>query len=458
MKGFLRSKLGLTLVALALIVGAIAIPLSGTLTHSHAAAPSRFAGSFKNIHFSFSSGSQTPPTDAQCRAAVGHPCYSPQEIREVYGVSGLIDSGYTGKGETIVIIDSFGSPTIRHDLHVFDAGYGLPDPPSFKILAPLGTVPFNPSDPTQVGWAFETTLDVDWSHAMAPGANIILMTSPVAETEGVQGLPQFLSLEQYAVKHHLGQIISQSWGATENTLFTPAGKKLMNSFNSFYQQATKAGWTFFASAGDTGSTNYELNGTTLYPFPVVGFPASSPYVTSVGGTSLYATTHAVYVQETVWNNQTGAGGGGISQYFSEPSYQKANLPSSVQTQLNGYRGMPDISWNADPFTSILVYVSFFSVSSQNGFYFIGGTSEGSPQWAGMTADADQWAGHSLGFLNPELYMIGNSSKYAQSFHDITVGTNSFAGVPGYDATPGWDLATGWGTPKAVSLFKQIIKG
>lgn len=458
MRGFLGSKLVLTLVALVMMTGAIAIPLSGLLFHAHAAAPSRFTGHFKNIHYSFGQAGQIPPSDAQCRATLGYPCYSPQEIRQAYGVTALLNSGYTGAGQTIVIIDSFGSPTIRHDLHVFDAGYGLPDPPSFEILTPLGTVPFNPSNSTMVGWAFETTLDVDWSHAMAPDANIILMTSPVAETEGVQGMPEFLFLEQYALQHHLGQIISQSWGATENTLFTPRGRQILNSFNSFYQQATQAGWTIFASAGDSGSANVEVNGTTYYSSPTVIFPASSPYVTSVGGTSLYATTHGVYADETVWNNSTGAGGGGISQYFSEPNYQKDNLPSSVQTQLNGFRGLPDISWNADPFTSILVYVGFLSPASQDGFYSIGGTSEGSPQWAGITADADQQAGHPLGLLNSALYQLGNSSNYGPSFHDITLGNNSFAGVPGYSATLGWDLASGWGTPKAATLFSNILKG
>src|SRR5258707_7824216 len=135
----------------------------------------------------------------------------------------FLNAGYNGTGQTIIIIDSYGSPTIQNDLKTFDAGYGLPDPPSFQILTPLGTVPWNPGDSTMVSWAFETSLDVEWAHAMAPGANIVLMTSPVAETQGVPGMPQFLRLEKYALKHNLGNIISQSWATTENTLF--ANKK-----------------------------------------------------------------------------------------------------------------------------------------------------------------------------------------------------------------------------------------
>jgi subtilase family serine protease len=393
------------------------------------------------------------PADAYCRATFGIPCYSPQEIRHAYGVDRLVNKGYDGKGETIVIFDSYGSPTIASDLATFDAGYGLPAPPSFTILAPLGTVPFDPTAiPDQIGWAFETTLDVDWSHAMAPDASIVLMTSPVDETEGVQGMPQFNYLENYALDHHLGQIWSQSWGATENTLFTPAGQQVFNSFEQTYARAAAKGVTVFASAGDSGSANAELNGTTFYPFPTVIFPASSPLVTAVGGTSLYADTRGDYQYETVWNNAIGAGGGGISQVFGEPLYQRLTLPRSDQKLLGGHRGLPDISWNADPDTAILVYVSFFSAAADNGYYFIGGTSEGSPDWAGLTADLNQLIGHPIGFLNPYLYALGAARI---GFHDITVGNNSFAGVPGYSATPGWDAASGWGTPDVGQLLRDI---
>ena len=451
-----RHRFTILVVLVALVLSVT--PMLMFTTQAHAAnnhSTSPFTVDFKGIHYSFAMASQAPPTDAFCRANFSVPCYSPQEMRRAYGVTQLIQNGYTGKGQTIVIIDSFGSPTIRSDLKVFDKGYGLPDPPTFRILTPLGTIKFDPTNSDMVGWAFETTLDVDWAHAMAPDANIVLMTSPVSETEGVQGMPEFLFLEQYAFKHHLGQIISQSWGATENTLFTPGGRQILNNFNSFYQQATGADWTVFASSGDSGSANVDINGN-FYPFPTVIFPASSPYVTAVGGTSLFASTSGVYNHETVWNNSIGAGGGGISQNFKEPAYQQNNLPGSVQAVLNGHRGIPDISWNADPDTSILVYISFLG-GSNNGFYFIGGTSEGSPQWAGITADADQLAGHPLGFLNRALYQLGNSSDYKQSFHDITVGTNSFAGVPGYDATSGWDLASGWGTPKAANMISELIQ-
>ena len=150
---------------------------------------------------------------------------------------------------------------------------GLPDPPSFKVLAPLGTVPFDPGNSDQLGGAFETTEDVEWAHAMAPDAGIVLLTSPVDATEGVQGLPQLLFLEKYALKFHLGNIISQSWGTAENTLFTPAGRQLLVEIELFYRDAAHA------EAGDTRTANIMTNGTTFYKFSTVIFPASSPFVT-----------------------------------------------------------------------------------------------------------------------------------------------------------------------------------
>ncbi len=405
------------------------------------------------------SGAGSVPTDAECRALGYGPCYSPQEMRTAYGLNNLIDAGMVGSGQTIVLIESYGSPTVAADLQTFDQDYGLPDPPSLTVISPLGTVPFDPNDSGQVGWAFETTLDVQWAHAIAPGAAIVVMTSPVAETEGVQGMPEFLALEKYALDHHLGKIISQSWGATENTLFDAAGRKILDDFSAFYERARSERVTVFASAGDSGSSNVELDSVTIYPFPTVGFPASSPLVTAVGGTSLYLDTAGHYQSETVWDEVAlggGAGGGGISQVFREPGYQRETLPGHAQGQLDHYRGIPDISYNADPYTPILVYVGFLG-SANAGYYFIGGTSEGSPQWAGIAADLNQYAGQPLGFLNPALYSIGGSGHFRDIGRDIKVGNNGYNGVPGYAATPGWDLATGWGTPDLDKIMHHALE-
>jgi subtilase family serine protease len=410
---------------------------------------------FKNLRgVRLAMASTAAPTDAECRAQIGFPCYSPQEIYKAYGLTPLLQAGYDGAGETIVIIDSFGSPTIEQDLKTFDAAFGLPDPPSFTVLAPLGTVPFDPTNNDMVGWAEETSLDVEWSHAMAPGAKIVLLTSPVDETEGVQGMPEFLALETYALDHHLGNIVSQSWGATENTLFTLAGQKVFAGFESMYERGGNLGVTFLASAGDDGTGNPDVNGN-IYPFPTVGYPASSPHVTAVGGTSLYADTSGNYQSETAWDDIYGATGGGVSQEFGEPLYELLVLPLSKQKSLTLHRGIPDIAFNADPNTAVLVYLSIPSVPS--GFYLFGGTSEGSPAWAGIIADTNQLAGHPTGFLNFKLYALGGSRVLYDVFRDITVGDNAFNGVSGYDATKGWDLTTGWGTPDLGNLMKELAK-
>jgi subtilase family serine protease len=412
-------------------------------------------------HWTRWAGRQAPGY-AECEAAFQIPCYTPQLYRNAYDLTPILNQGYTGKGQTIVIIDSFGSPTAYSDLQKFDKDYGLPDPPSFQQLAPLGSAAFDPNSSDQAGWAEETSLDIQWSHALAPEANIVVLTSPVSETEGVQGLPEFLQLEKYALDHHLGKIISQSWAATENTLFTPEGQQVFDSFNNFYREADFLGVTIFGSSGDEGTANVDVN-NNIYPFPTVNFPSSSPWITSIGGTSLYTDASGKYDHETVWNDgPSDATGGGISQKFAEPFYQYG-LPKSVQKLLHGKRGLPDISINADPNTPVPVYLGFlsqFNLGAPNGYYLFGGTSEGSPAWAGITADLNQYLGHSVGFLNPIVYALSLSPYlYGKDFHDITVGDNSqltnTPPVPGYSATPGWDAATGLGTPIVASLFHTL---
>jgi subtilase family serine protease len=380
------------------------------------------------------------PAPSICIQYTGAPCYSPQQLQTAYGVTPLLNAGYNGTGQTIVIIESYGSPTIEADLKAFDAAYGLPDP-SIQVLEPLGTVPFNLNDDDQVAWAFETALDVQWSHAMAPGAAIVVLTSPVDETQGIQGLPEFLELEKFALDNHLGNIISQSWGTAENALFDTAGTNLINEFEAFYARAAAGRVTVLAGAGDSGSANVDADGN-FYTFPTVLYPASSPFVLAVGGSSLQASSTGAFQSETVWNDENGATGGGVSQYFRQPFYQY--LLPAVQRQLAGHRGIPDVVFNADP---VFTYIGFYPDAADNGFYFNGGTSESTPAWAGIISIANQLAGRPLGFANPWLYGMGAVHKQSEFFHDITTGNNGANGVAGYNATVGWDLASGWGSAK-----------
>src|SRR5437773_57029 len=269
-------------------------------------------------------------------------CLTPYDMRVAYSVQSLLEHGFTGKGQTIVDIVSYGSPTLQQDMDTFDQQFGLP-PITIKILTPLGTQPVDhPSTKDVSGWAGETTLDVQIIHAIAPDAGIVVLTSPVTETEGTCGLPQFLQLEQYAISHHLGSIISQSFGASEVTLNNANGKQEVQKWDTFFKQATtQQGITFFASSGDNGATDYsDLKATKLSPTPTSSFPTDDPWVISVGGTTLQRDGTAL--QETVWNSDGGASGGGFSVFFSTPSYQQT-LSASVQNQLNNRRGVPDIA-------------------------------------------------------------------------------------------------------------------
>jgi subtilase family serine protease len=400
------------------------------------------------------SPSPTSTAIAVCPTSLGADCRTPYDLRVVYSVQSLLERGFTGKGQTIVDIVSYGSPTLQQDMDTFDQQFGLP-PISIKILAPLGTQPTDhPATKDLAGWAEETTLDVQIMHAIAPDAGIVVLTSPVDETEGTIGLPQFLKLEEYAISHHLGNIMSQSFGASEVTLNNADGKQEIQQWDAFFKQATtQQGITFFASSGDNGATDYEnLQATKLSPTPTTSFPTDDPWVTSVGGTTLLR--NGTGFQETAWNsNGEAASGGGLSIFFPTPSFQMT-LPTSVQTLLNNRRGVPDIAGDADPSTGLAFYIS------SGGWNLAGGTSASAPLWAAFMAIANQMAGHPLGFINPTLYKLAVSSSYTQDFNDITTGNNSIKNdqvhVQGYPAVTGWDPVTGLGTPILDKLLPDLI--
>ena len=378
--------------------------------------------------------------------------YTPQQLRDAYGITPLYNQGYRGQGQTVVIIDSYGSPSLQQDLAVFDQQYGLP-PVKLQVLAPLGTVPFNSGNHEMTGWQGETTLDVEMVHAIAPEASIVVLTSPVDETEGVAGLPEFLRLEQYAVSHHLGTIVSQSWAASEVSLNDAAGQAEIAKWDAFFQQATEQqGMTFFGSSGDNGATDYTDASLSSYSsVPTTSFPGDNPWVTSIGGTKL--TNDGGSYQEVVWNSNGGASGGGFSQFYSTPAFQQG-LPGSAQSQLDKRRGVPDVSAAADPETGLAIYIA-------GQWTLSGGTSAGSPLWAGLMAIANQVAGRPLGYINPALYKIAGSTQYSSAFRDVTSGNNSFRGggvqVQGYQAGPGWDATTGLGSPNAEKLIPLLIQ-
>ena len=190
-------------------------------------------------------------------------------------------------GRTIVIVDSFGSPTVASDVKIFDAQFGLPDP-NLKIEKFGNVPPFDPTNSTMVSWAFETTLDVEYVHAIAPGAKIVLAETPVAEVEGTSGFPQMMNAERSLINRGVGDVITQSFGATENTFSGFDGPNTRSLLNLRYAftDALLHHVTVLASSGDDGVTNAESDGSTLYPFAVNSWPSSDPLVTSVGGSQL----------------------------------------------------------------------------------------------------------------------------------------------------------------------------
>jgi subtilase family serine protease len=373
-------------------------------------------------------------------------CYGPAAIRKAYGIDRLINSGSTGAGRTIVILDAFGSPTVAADLATFDATYGLPAPPSFNIVTMPGTPVFDPNNGDMVNWTAEIALDTQWAHVTAPGANIVLVAA--ASDSDVD----LIAALNYALDHHLGDVVSMSFGESEAFLGNPDGLDTIAAWQSAFQKAQRQRVTLFASSGDSGSTNpFDASGDLL-PFQNVSWPASSTLVTSVGGTNLFfgtatnADPNGTYQGEVVWNDGFGAGGGGMSSLVDEPIYQTATVGNSVNTTLHKHRGIPDVAYNAGVVGGVIAY---WGVGG--GYYIFGGTSAGSPQWSGIIADLDQMRRHPMGFLNGRLYVLGALGALTSLFHDVKSGDNSFGGQPGYAATPGYDLSTGWGTPNFGAL-------
>jgi subtilase family serine protease len=397
-----------------------------------------------------------PPTTGQCIKTTGLACYRPAQFQQAYDLKPLYASHLNGRGRTIIVVDSFGSPTIKKDLAAFDTAFHLPAP-HLTVLQPVGKVPpFNPKNGTMVGWAAETTLDVEYSHAMAPGANIVLLETPVAETEGTVGFPQIVAAENYAINHHLGDVISQSFGATEETF--PSVDSLLD-LRSAYINAAAHHISVLASSGDFGVANARFNGVTLYTHRVTQWPSTDPLVTSVGGLQLHLNAQGDRtLPDNVWNDTNllgspAAGGGGRSAVFARPSYQ-----NGVANRVGLHRGTPDISLSAAVDGSAIIYLSFLPP----GFYTIAGTSEACPQLAGIVAIADQAAGYDLGLLNPRLYAIGSGGT---GIPDITIGNNTVTftqngrtfTVPGFEAVRGYDMASGLGTVDAAKLVAKLTK-
>jgi len=401
-------------------------------------------------------------------------CYDPYQIRHAYNIDPLINAGLTGKGKTIVIVDAFQSPNVKAELNNFNTFYELPglnglggkhdsSLGTFTQIAPDGVTPFVPGDENMTGWAEEISLDVEWAHAVAPGANITLVLAKSDDDADI------LSATQYAVDHSLGEIISQSFGENESCV----DSSLLAAEHKLFVKATLQHITLLASSGDEGAAQPTCDNNSWVQ--AASSPASDPLVTAVGGTELHAADYCftsqgcdpaknpapgTYLSEVAWNERDLelATGGGFSVLYSLPFYQLGTVPLRRQG-----KGVPDVSYSAAVEHGALTYLDIPGIDA--GFYIFGGTSTGSPQWAGIVALADQKANRALGFINATLYLVSLIPQgYSAMFHDVTKGNNSVVEqdsdgnnvkVLGFNAGKQWDATTGLGSPKADQVVNFL---
>jgi subtilase family serine protease len=338
------------------------------------------------------------------------------------------------------------------------------------VIQPAGKVP--PYRPTskREGWAGETDLDVEYAHTIAPGASILLVETPTSENEGTTGFPQIVAAEKYVINHRLGGVISQSFSATEQTF--PSKRSLLN-LRGAYTDAASKGVTVLAASGDSGAADLKFNETTYYLHRVTSWPDSDPLVTGVGAAELHLDAAGHNVRPpTVWNdtyNQAAdefvagkqgptplASGGGTSVIFGRPTFQ-----NGLRSVVGDRRGVPDISMSGACNGGADIYQSF--AGQPAGWYPTCGTSEATPQFAGIVALADQVAGHPLGVINRYLYRL--AARHAPGIVDVTSGNNTVSfrqgrrlyTVPGFSARPGYDLASGVGTVNAFWLVPELAQ-
>jgi kumamolisin len=389
--------------------------------------------------FTSGEGEITPAAGCVGVGSVLTPC----QVWQAYNVSSLISGGTSGAGERLAVVDPYSSresqSDLSTDLATFSSDYGLavgavnfvypdPDPTTLNVS----------SNPT---WYDEDALDLEWARASAPGATVDMTFSPNAG-------PGLYEAVDWLVAQQAADVISLSWGEPDvgvyNAFSMPCSVACNASTDGSYgilspvlEFAAAEGISVFAASGDCGAADGTSGVST-------NFPASDPDVIGVGGTRLSVNSSGDYVSETGWSGNAsgakspgcsnqGGSGGGFSP-FPRPSWQ-SGLPSGTTK-----RGVPDVALDAG--TPVIIVLG-------GGNAAVGGTSVATPIWAGIAAIADQYAGRSLGLLDPSLYAIASGSNYSRDFHDVLTGSN------GYSAGTGWDPITGLGSPRVATLVVDL---
>jgi kumamolisin len=349
---------------------------------------------------------------------------TPSDIRAASGLSSVTQ---TGAGQTLALFELDGY--VASNPASYASRYGISNPPALQNVLIDGY-----SGAAGSG-EIEVELDIELMFAVAPGASRILVY------EGPNSDTGLLDTYQKIANDNLAKSISSSWGLPEDQ----ATAALLNAENTIFMQMAAQGQSLFAAAGDSGAYD---DGKTLS----VDDPASQPYVTGVGGTSLRVTAPGgTYVSETSWNtkpNPPEGGGGGISGFWAQPSYQ-AGLATTANLGSSSSRMVPDVAFNADPNTG-------YSVVSGGTLQVVGGTSAAAPIWAAYSALVNQQralAGSApLGFANPTIYRLAESTSYGSLFHDVNDGSTNLH----YPAVTGYDLSTGWGSFNAPALLTALV--
>ena len=335
---------------------------------------------------------------------------SPSQVQTAYGIKNIASQG---EGQIIAIVDAYDHPSIEKDLGVFDNAFGLPACTSangcFTKVYAEGYPP-----QTDAGWAGEIALDVEWAHAIAPKAKIILVEA------NDSSLDALFHAVQIATQNG-ANVVSMSWGGSE-----------FSSETSFDKYFNVPNVTFVASSGDNGTG--------------ASYPAASPYVVGAGGTTLSLDNNGNYAGETAWSGS----GGGISAYETIPNYQN---DFQIPNNPNNMRGIPDIAYNADPETGYSVYCSISNKIRSAGWSVVGGTSASAPQWAAFAAIANSSLGSNMKNLNDLLYHAA-SLNYASDYNDITSGSNGNCG-DNCTAQTGYDYVTGIGSLQANNLINDL---
>ncbi|WP_179404715.1 S53 family peptidase [Burkholderia guangdongensis] len=373
-------------------------------------------------------GFTRPPFHVRGHAKTLPAGLSPQQIRNFYGF-GQLPRGYTGAGQTIAIVDAYDNPTAESDLKTFSQTFGLPPCASpTRCFTKVYVTADKRPPPPDAGWAIESSLDVQWAHAIAPDARIVLVE---AASSSLADLLTAIAYASASPPNGVGaKIVSISWGSVEFL-----GETGLDGLFS-----SPSGVSYVAASGDAGSG--------------VDYPAASPYVLSVGGTTLATDANGHYAGETAWAGS----GGGQSVYESEPAYQTSY---GIPFDAIGARGVPDVAYDADPATGFAVLDSY-GYLGERGWFVVGGTSAGAPQWSGLLAIANgvritrgKMTLNAVGAAQAVLYGLASSPAYAANFYDVTAGSNGACGAL-CNAAVGYDYVTGLGRPIVSHLIQALI--